>query len=86
MMDGGSKRGFYGLATYPVDGVSSREGIRSSLVQSNRNLAPESSRILIDCALLLFVNYMNFLTIFLVQVLLLLELMCLYAFLGLTES
>ena len=31
MVDRGSKRGFYGLATYPIDGVLSRGGIGSSL-------------------------------------------------------
>ena len=36
MMDGGSKRGFYGLAIYPIDGVSSRRGIGSSLGKAMR--------------------------------------------------
>ena len=72
---------FYGLITYPIDGVSTRGGTGSS----KWNIAPESSRILIKCVLLLVVNYLNVIALILVKVVSLFELCVLHVFLGLTE-
>ena len=87
MKDGGSKWGFYGLAAYPVDGVSSRGDIGLSLGKAREKLAPESSRILIECVLLLIVNYLNFIALILVQMLLLFELfVCMFFLASLSIS